>query len=166
MWNVNWLEIDLCLSVCVNSVLTCFPVLITILVSFASVTFLAATSVLIIIFFLPQDRRREDDSCHFEHLLKAEFFVQTLRGFVLVSDDDKGLVASLDDQAGEVLGQVYAIPTDEGKAVELVMTLESTLTSLPLTTVLGLCLHAEHCTVITLHHPSGQLAVQREDPIP
>lgn len=164
--SIGSVRIDLCFSVCVNSVLTCFPVLISILVSFSGVTSsMVATAVLIIIFFLPQDCWREDDSCHFEHLLEAEFPVQTLRGFVLVSDDDEGLVASLDDQASEVLGQVYAIATNEGKAVELVMT-RSTLTSLPLAPVLGLRLHAKHSPVITLHHPSGKLAVQREDPVP
>lgn len=91
--------------------MTCFSVLIPILVSVIS--FMVATAVFVIAVFLPQDRRREDDSCHFKHFLEAEFPVQALRSFVLVSDDDEGLVASLDDQARKVLGQVYAVATKE-----------------------------------------------------
>lgn len=91
----------------VNSVLARFAI------NMISVFFFAVVMVFVhvshTVFLVDAVERREDNSSHNKLLLKAELFVQAFWSLVLMADDNEGLVASLDDQVGEILCQIDSI---------------------------------------------------------
>lgn len=93
-------RVELNFVIAVNSIETCFPiymisirfaVFLTVLLSILNLFIIACCIV------LNMTKGSENDSRHFELLFKAELLIQTFRRFILMSNEDEGLVASFDD---------------------------------------------------------------------
>lgn len=91
----------------VNSVLARFAINMISVFLFVVVMVLVLLSLTV--FLVDTVERREDNSSNNKLFLKAELFVQAFWSLVLMADDDEGLVASFDDQVGEVLCQIDSI---------------------------------------------------------